>query len=170
MHPFRVLVAFLPSPSLHNVETQKTFLIDVSNVVCGVGEGLGMFELKKLHKCKSVQRLLSMFVDKDDLFSCFHHSQYIVIRQLRRTLELKRKNQFWKRKKRCIFACLFICFFFFFFFTVAWRRLCSINSRCWIQVKTISNFWENQVNTLDSAIKWTFTKAILKRVILPAAY
>ena len=133
MHPFRVLVAFLPSPSLHNVETQKTFLIDVSNVVCGVGEGLGMFELKKLHKCKSVQRLLSMFVDKDDLFSCFHHSQYIVIRQLRRTLELKRKNQFWKRKKRCIFACLFICVFFFFLFygsleTVMQHQLALLNS------------------------------------------
>ena len=133
MHPFRVLVAFLPSPSLHNVETQKTFLIDVSNVVCGVGEGLGMFELKKLHKCKSVPRLLSMFVDKDDLFSCFHHSQYIVIRQLRRTLELKRKNQFWKRKKRCIFACLFICFFFFFLFygsleTIMQHQLALLNS------------------------------------------
>ena len=133
MHPFRVLVAFLPSPSLHNVETQKTFLIDVSNVVCGVGEGLGMFELKKLHKCKSVPRLLSMFVDKDDLFSCFHHSQYIVIRQLRRTLELKRKNQFWKRKKRCIFACLFICVFFFFLFygsleTVMQHQLALLNS------------------------------------------
>ena len=133
MHPFRVLVAFFPSPSLHNVETQKTFLIDVSNVVCGVGEGLGMFELKKLHKCKSVPRLLSMFVDKDDLFSCFHHSQYIVIRQLRRTLELKRKNQFWKRKKRCIFACLFICFFFFFLFygsleTIMQHQLALLNS------------------------------------------
>ena len=41
MHPFRIFLTILSSPTLHNVETWKTFLIDVSNVVCGVGGGAG---------------------------------------------------------------------------------------------------------------------------------
>ena len=113
MHPFRIFLTVLSSPTLHNVETRKTFLIDGSKVVCGVGEGLGMYELKiapQMQKCP-IPRLLSMIVDKGDLFSCFHHSHYRVIRQLRTALELKRKNKYLHAYKSCIlFVWLFVCF------------------------------------------------------------
>ena len=46
-HPFQQLLAVLSPSTLYIAETRNKFWILASNVVCGVGELLGMCELKK---------------------------------------------------------------------------------------------------------------------------